>query len=88
MKHFFYTDFIELITSIVNRAEQMNHIALNADFKQFICEFYTEGLAGMLIDYIKNRDHRTREKTMNYISAVLKPGITAILIESQNVLPS
>ncbi|MDO4344957.1 MAG: TetR/AcrR family transcriptional regulator C-terminal domain-containing protein [Eubacteriales bacterium] len=88
MKHFFHADFIELITSIVTRAEQMNHIMLDPDFKQFICEFYTEGLAGILILYIKSKDHYTREKIVNYISIVIRPGITAILAESQDTLSS
>ena len=86
MKRFFYADFIELITSIVTRAEQMNHMTLEPDFKRFVCGFYAEGLAGILILYIKSKDHYTREEIVNYISAVLRLGITAILTESQNAL--
>lgn len=83
MKRFFYTDFIELITSIVEHAEQTNHITLKQDFKQFLYEFYTDALAGVLINWIKNREHYTREETINYISFILKSSITAILIESK-----
>lgn len=84
MKRFFYADFIELVSSIINRTEQENKITLNQDFKNFLCEFYTEALAGILIDWIKNRNIRNRKETINYISFILKSSITAILLDSQS----
>lgn len=86
MKRFFYADFIDLVSSVISRAEQESGITLNQDFRKFLCEFYTEALAGILIDWIKNRNARNRKETVNYISFILKSSITAILADSQNVL--
>ena len=83
MKRFFYADFIELVTNIVERAEQINHTVLKPDFKQFLCEFYTEALAGMLINWIKERDHYSHDKMTDYIFSILKSSITAILSETR-----
>ena len=83
MKRFFYADFIELVTNIVERAEQINHTVLKPDFKQFLCEFYTEALAGMLINWIKERDHYSRDKMIDYIFFILKSSITTILSETR-----
>lgn len=84
MKRFFHADFIDLVSSVINRAEQESKITLNQDFKKFLCEFYTEALAGILIDWIKNRNIRNRKETINYISFVLKSSINAILLDSQS----
>lgn len=86
MKRFFYADFIELITSIIDQAERETHIALEQNFKQFLCEFYTEALAGVLIEWIKNRENRNRGETIRYITFILKSTITAILQDSAHSL--
>lgn len=83
MKRFFYADFIELVTTIIERAELETHSALELNYKDFLCKFYTEALAGILVDWIKNRDTGNRRETINYISHTLKTSITAILNDSQ-----
>lgn len=82
MKRFFYDDFVTIVTSIVESAERENNITLNADFKQFVCEFYTEALAGILIDWIKKRKNRNREEMIQHLFFLLKSAITANLVES------
>ena len=44
--------------------------------------FYTEALAGMLIEWIKKRKSRNREETIQNISFILKTSINAILAQS------
>lgn len=82
MKRFFYHDFISIITSIIECAEQENQIVLTPDFKQFVCEFYTESLAGILVEWIKKREKRNRDEMIQHISFILKSSINAILKES------
>ena len=86
MKHFFYADFIELVTSIVEGAEKKAQLTLKPDFKKFICAFYTEALAGTLVDWVKAKDRRSRQETITYISSIFKSSITAILATSQQTL--
>lgn len=85
MKRFFYADFIELVTSIIERAELKTHSSLDLNYKDFLCKFYTEALAGILVDWIKNRSTRNRRETIDYISHTLRTSITAILTNSSKM---
>ena len=86
MKHFFYADFTELVTTIVEGAEKKAPLTLKPDFKKFVCAFYTEALAGTLVDWVKAKDRRSRQETITYISSIFKSSITAILTESQHTI--
>lgn len=82
MKRFFYKDFIAVSTSLIECAERENHITLKPDFKQFVCDFFTESLAGILVEWIKKRETRSREECIRQLSFLLKSSITSILKES------
>lgn len=79
MKRFFYADFIELITSIIDSAEKETGHFLSEDYKKFICSFYTEALAGMLIDWVKNHKTRNREQVIEYLVKTMKTSLMGIL---------
>lgn len=79
MKRFFYTDFIEITTSIIGRAEKEAGLVLEPAFREFLCKFYTEAFAGILIDWIKNRHSYDRQTTIDYLSYILKEATTSIL---------
>lgn len=82
MKRFFYNDFISVVKPIIESAEQENQITLKPEFKQFVCEFYTEALAGILIEWIKKRDTRNKEEMIEHTSFILKLSINTILKEA------
>lgn len=79
MKRFFYVDFIELITSIIDSAEKETGHFLSEDYKKFICSFYTEALAGMLIDWVKNYKTKNREQVIEYLVKTMKTSLMGIL---------
>ncbi|MDO4491546.1 MAG: TetR/AcrR family transcriptional regulator C-terminal domain-containing protein [Lachnospiraceae bacterium] len=85
MKRFFYSDFFEIVTSIIVDTEQMHQKTLKPDFKQFLCEFYTNALAGILMDWIQNRENRSREHIIQYVSSILKSSIFAALENPENL---
>lgn len=82
MKRFFYTDFLDLVSAIINTAEIEMGIYLDKEYKEFLCSFYTEALAGMLIDWIKNRNERNRSQVIEYLSITLKASLVGILNKS------
>lgn len=82
MKRFFYNDFISVVIPIIECAERESQITLKPDFRQFVCEFYTEALAGILINWIKKRQTRNREEMIQHLSFILKSAITANLSEA------
>lgn len=79
LKRFFYQDFYEITASLINRAGQQMERAVPSDFKEFLCQFYTEALAGMVLEAIANPTLRHSETTIPYISSILKNSIPHIL---------
>lgn len=79
LKRFFYTDFLEIIVSIIDGAESKSGKKLASEYKEFLSLFYMEALAGVLIDWIKNRDKRDRETVVKHISTTIKDSLTTIV---------
>lgn len=83
MKRFFYSDFISITESIIINAEKEQGISLDSDYKNFLINFYTEAIAGILIDWTKNRTERNREKMVEYISNTIKNSLLGIFQNEQ-----
>jgi transcriptional regulator len=79
MKRFFYADFEGIILSIVERLEEEQNIQIEPSYKKFITMFYTEALAGILVDYFQHRNKRNRDEVIQYTLQVLKKSIPNIL---------
>lgn len=71
MKRFFYTDFVGVVTSVIDAAEENLNKNIDPDFKQYVAKFYTEALSGMLIDWAKERDKHDRDKVVGYLSSII-----------------
>ena len=81
MKRFFYADFIGIMRTLVDGAEKELGVSATADFKEFLCQLYTEALAGALIEWVKDRTKFSREKVLKYLSLILRTSIPAVLTE-------
>lgn len=79
LKRFLYADFLEIIVSIINGTEETVGTALDAGYKEFLSVFYTEAAAGVLIDWIKNRDKRDPSTVVPYISNTVRESLVAII---------
>lgn len=79
MKHFFYADFIQLTSSIIDSAQKEAGSHLDPEYKNFLCQFYTEALASILIDWIRNRETRNRTRTIQFVSNTLKISLQGIM---------
>lgn len=71
MKRFFYTDFLGVVTSVIDAAEKNFNKNIDPDFKSYVAKFYTEALSGMLIDWAKERDKHDREKIVGYLTSII-----------------
>ena len=79
MKKIFFADFYELVASLINGAEKETGKTLSSGYKDFLCSFYTEALAGILIDWIKNRKERNRQQVMEYLVKTIRDSLSGIL---------
>ena len=79
MKRFFYTDFYGITSSIISQTEKRSHCTLSEDFRTFMTKFYTEAIAGIFMDWVKNHDTQDRQKTAEYLTKLLKSSITSVM---------
>lgn len=81
MKRFFYMDFIEITTSVIEEAEERIGTTIDPEFKSYIAKFYTEALASMLIDWAKNGIEQDREQTVHYLTSIISAAVDSMLTQ-------
>lgn len=84
MKRFFYADFIGITRKVVNDTEQRLGVHADAQFKEFLAHFYTEAIAGLLIDEFTEKECHDPEKASDYFALVLENSLPSILLNVQD----
>ena len=79
MKRFFYSDFIGITRGVILHTEQRLGIRADEQFKEFLAHFYTEAIAGLLIDEFTDREGHDPERAAEYFSLVLKSSLPGVL---------
>lgn len=79
MKRFFYSDFIGITRGIIHNTEQQLGIHAEEEFKEFLAHFYTEAVAGILIEGFMGKEEHDPEKVVEYLSLVLKNSLPSVL---------
>ena len=64
LKQFLYLDFIS---------------CMDAEYRKFLCAFYTEAIAGTLLDYIIHPQDHSREKVISYVERLLRTTLPAAI---------
>ena len=80
LKRFLNHDFQSIVMSIVEQIERKDNVHSDPDAKNIICNFYTEGMAGELVDLLKSRDAAQDEKSIRCISLVVRTSLEAAVI--------
>ena len=78
MKRFFYTDFVGIVQTVIGAAEEKYDTKLDADFKNYFARFYTEALAGMLINWVVDKEKDDKEKTIEYLCTIIQMALSNI----------
>lgn len=71
MKRFFFADFFNMVSSVLDAAKEKYDLTIEPDFKDYIATFYTEALSGMLLDWVQKKEHRDKEKTVKYLTSII-----------------
>ena len=79
LKRFFYKDFIGLVKKTIRDTEKKLNVTIDNHYRTFLCNFYTEAIAGMLIDLFQNPDICDKNKTFEYFSIILNRSLPAVL---------
>lgn len=83
MRRFLYQDFICVIETVIDNIEKEEKLCVNTDFKHFLCNLYTESLAGILIERFKNPQNQYKEEQIvEYFSVIFRSSLPEILKNS------
>lgn len=87
LKRFFYQDFTFIVRRIIMDCEEQNEIHIDDGFRDFVCDFFTEAIAGMLVNMFKTKREIDNESLSRYARAsicalptILKVGVSGEII--------
>ena len=80
LKRFFYQDFIGIIEKTVRESETRLNVTIPDDFRNFLSDFYTEAMAGLLINLFQNPEACNRARMFDYFSVILTTSLPSILL--------
>lgn len=79
LKRFLYCDLHGLIYDTIQNGENKLGVSIDNSFKEFLAKFYTEAVAGILIDWVKNRVFQDRETVLQYMLLICRVSIPNVL---------
>ncbi len=82
MKRFFYADFVGVTEKIIESTERKLKIHVNEEFKEFLIHFYTEAIAGLLIDEFTNKEQHDPKIAADYFALILENSLPSVLQSS------
>ena len=82
MKRFFYADFIGIMRKLVQNTEERLGLCVDDEFREFVLSFYTEAIAGLLIEEFSGKAAHNTEKTVDFFSIILSNSLTEVLRSS------
>lgn len=77
LKRFFYKDFVGIVELIVKNCERQMNVTLGDEYRDFMTEFYTEGIAGMIINLFQQPGKYDKESLLEYLTSMLSHAIPA-----------
>lgn len=84
LRRFFAADCACIMRSLIDRAEEVQGLSLAPAFKDFLCGFFTEAMAGTLIEWVEHRrTAQTPQQTVEYLLLVFRSSILNILNDAQ-----
>lgn len=76
MKRFFYSDLIAITSTVINSADEKSQKHLEPEFKNFLANFYTEALAGTLVDWVRQKQIKDKEKIILYMKTIIETSLS------------
>lgn len=80
IKRFFYNDLFSVVYGAIEQGEKQLKVRIEPQFKEFLTSFYTEAIAGLLIEWTKNRMTQDKEIVLQNLLAIFKITLPSILL--------
>ena len=88
MKRFLYQDFVGLIENLIRNTEKSLNLYISDELRFFLCNLYTEGIAGMLINLFQHPEDFTPEASLDYLTLVIHTSIPAVIQQANEMYPA
>ena len=77
LNRFFYQDFIGIAEMLIDSIAQQSNVKLHADYRRFLCEFFTEAASSILLTYVSrgDNDQLCREQYLHYIEHLIETAL-------------
>lgn len=79
LKRFFFSDFIGIARKLILSVEAQVGCELDEPFRDVLCRFYTEAVAGVLSEWIQGEVSLSRETALEYVSVIFVESLPNII---------
>lgn len=80
LKRFFFNDCYQIVENAVADLEKALHLRVPEEFRGFLSSFYTEAMAGMLLEKATGKIAYSNQTLVDYLDVILKSTIPQALI--------
>lgn len=84
LKRFLYNDFYGICRKLIEIVEKLVNATKSEEYKDFVCDFYTEALAGNLIEILRSKQPYDRKKLIKYVTVILQSSLPAIIKNAEH----
>ncbi|MBQ7322813.1 MAG: TetR/AcrR family transcriptional regulator C-terminal domain-containing protein [Clostridia bacterium] len=85
LKKVLYDDILKLQEHVITGFEERYGTRFEEDFRSFLVKFLADAIVGILMEWIRKRRYRDRERTIEYLRDIFQAAISG-LIERRNHL--
>ena len=78
-KRFFYSDFIGVMQSVIENGVRQLKLNVSSEFKSLLADFYTEALAGSMLNWLKQREKYDKEEFIQDLLFICQNSIPYLL---------
>lgn len=79
IKRFLVNDFYTVTDHVIDQAARQEQLRIPEDFKKFLSVMYSEAIAGILIESIQGKEKYNKERTLDYLSLMIKTSLYSVL---------
>ncbi len=83
MMLFLYSDLNGVVSLLISELETKMDTSLDKRYRSFVCDFYTNALSGILIDWFRGQEPISRDELIQYLWLVIHSSLPNVIAEQK-----
>ncbi|MDY4414439.1 MAG: TetR/AcrR family transcriptional regulator C-terminal domain-containing protein [Ruminococcus sp.] len=79
LKLYLYEDLTDIAKMIISAGEKNMHKNISEEYKKLLIMFYTEGITGIIIEWLHGKIKMNKSDTVKYISEIFRGSLTGLI---------